>query len=409
LKTSTPQEMADLGFDVQIFDPFCLKPKPPSRRVATVTELLRSSKVLANLMAAYVEWRPVCTGTKPLTMPETVSFGTHSEALERLQGICIPFVFAAEEYGDTETFDAIFDAIVVSTGKVDEQFCAVTEACRVMRQHGDRLPKRSELEQALRSCCRSESAMVAVFREHLLRHGMESYVDRVIAKEEFECKFPIDKLHSLGKLRDTPAAEWSREQAALAAVATSAFGGDHWLLRQVTNYKWVEEHFLAVEVCHTRLRGTLQALSPSKVDFEVPVAMYGEEAREYAGLPFPVVGLMGRVDCVVMQGDEQAHIIEIKFTRDLGEEHRVQTFLYMCLWAVQQARLGKQRGVEAMLHNMRTGETVQAYLSGSAPAAAILETALDLHFDATLTADAVFEQLRAQAALAGKRARAECV
>lgn len=402
---ASPQEMADHGFEVVMRTAFKPETKDPSPCVASVTDLLRSEGVLAPLMDTFCTWRTERAAGAPLEMPKTVRFGQHAEALPRLQGIAIPFLFAVRAYHTTPRFDAIFRCIVVSTKNKGGH--AIDEASRAMRLGGDELPARDELEAHMRTFVRvrSETHIARAVKEHLLKHECYEYASRVITQEDYERTFPLSQLSVLAKIQRLPLAEWSAPQAAHAALAADAFGGDHWTLHQVTDHEWVTTNASTVDECHARLRAVLGALHPSRVEFEVSVGLCLEQAKTYGSAPFPVLGLAGRIDCVAHR-DNEAEILEIKFAGELSEEMRVQVFLYMCLWAAQETPPGaatSERRVTATLHNMRTNETLRAELPAGTPAARVVEAALDLHFDRTSTAAAVLARFRSPAATASPK------
>ena len=106
--------------------------------------------------------------------------------------------------------------------------------------------------------------------------------------------------------------------------------------------------------------------------FEVHVAYAFETPRTYKESLYPVLGLCGRVDCVV--GNT---IVEFKFTTALTTSHRLQLFLYMCMWLTKYPN---EDGVTGILLNVRTGERLRMRLTDVERASAVLQQAIDLHF-----------------------------
>lgn len=365
----SPRDMERHGFDVRIVDEFRPKRQDAFSRTLTVSDLDRSCASLRDLVASHCDFETVVESEGPLEMPQTVSFSSHEEDLNVLQGIFIPFEFARRQTGAAPGFYDIFRPIVVTDR--DRGQSAIDAVV------GD-IPCCDALKRAL-SAARppTERKIRDAIEDHLRRHDMEAEADRLVTKARYDELFPSQMLEGLRELSRRPIGTWNAAESANAAIAGHVFRRDHWMLRQVMNYEWATAYEHVATECHERMRSVLGAYT--QATFEVPATFRLVAAMDApAGSPMRAAGLFGRIDCVVRRGaGGRATIVEFKFKRgDLEANDRLQLFLYMCIWA---ARHPDEPLPDGILHNARTNETCRATLRPSAAPDEILTRAIKTH------------------------------
>lgn len=389
-----PEDLRQHGFIVEMSKPFKPEQKPAQPQIPSVTDLLRSAGNLQRLMDAFCEWHVEQEPQHVSPVPQTVSFGEHSESLSRLLGVFIPFAFAVWNYDAAPRFDHIFEPIIVSTKEKGK--AAIDEVELDMSMNGECLPNIRQLKHVIHTAVRktSEQQIAEAIKNHLTHHGFENYANRIITKSNYERAFPVKKRYELNNIRVLPIAQWSPSDAAHAAMAADAFNGDHYVLRQLENYDWALEHIDIVQGSHELLSRSLNLLCPSEVKFEVSTTYSLDKAKDFSNAPYPIKGLAGRIDCVAHTSQGGTVLLEFKFSAELGADNRVQLFLYMCMWvARQEDPAAALISVTGILLNVRTGERLKAKFRPETPVASVIEAALDLHFDHSTTVDAVLARV----------------
>ena len=381
----TPNAYESLGFDVEIDTPFAPEERQCGPRVITVYDLLRSATEIKKLMNEHACCNILKNASLELQIQKSLKFESHEEEFSKIFGIVITFIYAVS-CNQTPGFGRIFDNILASSGK--NGHVTLNRVYESLLKDNIEFPEYSEFMAMLENDIRttSQQEIANAFKNHLRKHNLNEYAERIITLDNYEMLFPKKQREQLIGLINKKSKDWDYAEAAHASIAANTFNHDHQLISQIPNYEWIKQADLehVIRECIQRFEDYHSSRPVTR--FEKSVSFMCKEYINYDTVPYRICGIEGRVDAIIILNRKEYEIVEYKFKCSLEDSDFVQLFIYLCIMANNLPRGVRLYGV---LFNLKTNEKHIMHLNPQTTTQKLLEAILDIHYKSSVSVNSI--------------------